>query len=314
MNKNIALVLSCGGARGIAHIGVIEELENQGFKISSIAGCSMGALVGGFYAAGKLDVYKEWLCSLTQKDVTKLIDLTLSSKGFIKGQRVFSEMKKLMADVNIEDLGIPYVAVATDVHDHEEFVFAEGSLYDAIRASVAIPSIIHPCFINGKEFVDGGIVNPIPINRAIRTENDSLVVVNVNSTVPLQSENEEIQEVKKKRNIRHYNYFMNKMLNFSLSNYASPRRSSIVGLIGKSMELMQTQIAELTLKSYPHDLLVNVSKQSGTLFEFHRAKDLIEEGKKAVKRSLQKQSWYENKMLPSQEETLYPLQTNKLAG
>ena len=295
MKKNVALVLSCGGARGIAHIGVIEELLNQGFQISSIAGCSMGALVGGFYAAGKLDVYKDWLCSLTQKDVIKLMDLTLSSKGFIKGQRVFSEMKKLMEDVNIEELEIPYAAVATDVHDHEEYVFSEGSLYDAIRASVAVPSIIHPCFINGKEFVDGGIVNPIPINRVDKAENDLLVVANANANVPYQPDSDEPQEVKKKRNIRHYNYFMNKMLNFSLSNYTSPRRSSIVGLLGKSMELMQTQISELTLKSYPHDMLVSVSKQTGTMFEFHRAEFLIEEGKKAFRRSLEKYQQY-NKM------------------
>ena len=295
MKKNVALVLSCGGARGIAHIGVIEELLNQGFQISSIAGCSMGALVGGFYAAGKLDVYKDWLCSLSQKDVIKLMDLTLSSKGFIKGQRVFSEMKKLMEDVNIEELDIPYAAVATDVHDHEEYVFSEGSLYDAIRASVAVPSIIHPCFINGKEFVDGGIVNPIPINRVDKAENDLLVVANANANVPYQPDSDEPQEVKKKRNIRHYNYFMNKMLNFSLSNYTSPRRSSIVGLLGKSMELMQTQISELTLKSYPHDMLVSVSKQTGTMFEFHRAEFLIEEGKKAFRRSLEKYKQY-NKM------------------
>ena len=312
MKKNVALVLSCGGARGIAHIGIIEELLHQGFQVSSIAGCSMGALVGGFYAAGKLDVYKEWLCSLTQKDVVKLMDLTLSSKGFIKGQRVFSEMKKLMEDVNIEDLEIPYVAIATDVHDHEEYVFNEGSLYDAIRASVAVPSIIHPCFINGKEFVDGGIINPIPINRVDKGEEDLLVVANVNANVPFQPDTEEPQELKKKRNIRHYNYFMNKMLNFSLSNYTSPRRSSIVGLLGKSMELMQTQISELTLKSYPHDMLISVSKQTGTMFEFHRAEFLIEEGRKAFRRSLEKYRQYHK--VETAEKFFSKHSPNKMAG
>ncbi|MGI9543058.1 MAG: patatin-like phospholipase family protein [Cyclobacteriaceae bacterium] len=139
MSKSIALVLSSGGARGVAQIGVIEELENRGIKINAIAGSSMGALIGGLYAAGKLPIYKEWVCRMTRMDVFDLVDFTFSTQGFIRGDRVFKEMKKLIDDCNIEDLDIPFAAVASNLKNHQEIVFTKGSLYRALRASMAIP-------------------------------------------------------------------------------------------------------------------------------------------------------------------------------
>ncbi|MEO1655647.1 MAG: patatin-like phospholipase family protein [Bacteroidota bacterium] len=285
MSKEIALVLSCGGARGLAQIGVIEALIEEGYEIKSISGCSIGALIGGFYAAGKLDVYKDWVCGLSKKDVFNLMDFTFSSKGFIKG-RVFSEMKKMLGEVKIEDLEIPFSAIAADVHNHEEFVFDKGNLHDAIRASVAVPSFIHPCFINGKEFIDGGIVNPIPLNRVQRKEGQELVAVNVNSNVDFTADHLLNSHHKEEMNSRYFSYFMNRWLSFSISNYAGPRKSNILGLIGKSIELMQSKLIQLSIEHMPPDLLVSISKQSCNMFEFHKAEFMIAYGKLAFRESL----------------------------
>ncbi len=151
------MVLSGGGARGIAHIGVVEELEKRGFEIRSIAGTSMGALVGGIYAVGKLQEFKNWLYTLDKLDVFKLIDFTLSSQGLIKGDRVFKKMKEFIPDKNIEDLKIHYAATATDIINNKEVVFNQGSIYDAIRASVAIPTVITPVKQDDTLLVDGGV-------------------------------------------------------------------------------------------------------------------------------------------------------------
>ena len=144
MKQPISLVLSGGGARGIAHIGAIEELEKQGFKIKSIAGTSMGALVGGLYALGKMQEYKEWIFTLDKLDIFRLIDFTFNTQGLIRGDRVFNKMKKFIPDMNIEELKIPYAAVATDITNGKEVVFTNGSIYEAIRASIAIPTVFTP--------------------------------------------------------------------------------------------------------------------------------------------------------------------------
>ena len=137
MKQNVALVLSGGGARGIAHIGVIEELERQNFEITSIAGTSMGSLVGGVYALGKIEVFKNWICTLDKRKVFSLVDFALSKQGMIKGDRVLKKMKDFIPDTNIEELSIPYVAVAADLLHREEIAFSEGSIYEAIRASIS---------------------------------------------------------------------------------------------------------------------------------------------------------------------------------
>jgi len=182
---NVSLVLSGGGARGIAHIGVIEELEKQGLEIKSIAGTSMGALVGGIYAVGKLQEYKNWMYTLDKIDVFKLIDFTLSSQGLIKGDRVFKKMKEFIPDMNIEELKIHYTATATDIINKKEVVFTKGSIYEAIRASVAFPSVLTPVKKDDSVLVDGGVMNNVPINHVKRTRDDILIVVYVNAVIPV---------------------------------------------------------------------------------------------------------------------------------
>lgn len=177
--KNVALALSSGGARGLAHIGAIEELEAQGYHISSIAGCSMGALIGGVYAAGKLNEFREWMKTIDRKKMLGLIDFSLSLNHIVKGTRIIEAIMEFVPDVNIEDLPIPYCAVATDLKAGREVMFRKGSLFKAIRASISLPSFYEPVMLNDMILIDGGIINPLPLNRVKRQIGDILVGVDV---------------------------------------------------------------------------------------------------------------------------------------
>ncbi|MCK0105544.1 patatin-like phospholipase family protein [Marinobacter sp. S0848L] len=177
--KTVALTLGSGGARGYAHIGAIEVLHERGYKIIAISGCSMGALVGGMYAAGKLQEYKDWVTGLGQFDVLKLLDVTFTSIGAIRGEKVFSVVRDILGDTRIEDLPMSYTAVATDLLAHKEIWFQEGPLDQAIRASIAIPSVVTPLVLNGRVLVDGALLNPLPIIPTISAHADLVMAVNL---------------------------------------------------------------------------------------------------------------------------------------
>ncbi len=177
--KTVALTLGSGGARGYAHIGAIEVLEERGYDIVAISGCSMGALVGGMYAAGKMKDYKDWVTGLGQFDVLRLLDVTFNSVGAIRGDKIFSVVRDMLGDTRIEDLPIAYTAVATDLLAHKEIWFQEGPLDQAIRASVAIPSVVTPLVLNGRVLVDGALLNPLPIIPTISSHADMIVAVNL---------------------------------------------------------------------------------------------------------------------------------------
>ncbi len=178
--KNVALALSSGGPRGFAYIGAIEELQSRGYTITSVAGASAGALVGGIFAAGGLDSFKEWLFGLDPVKVMTLMDFSVSKNYLVKGDKVINAIKELVPEGNIEDLPIPFSAVATDLYTGEEVLFREGPLFDAIRASISIPSMFRPVKWKGRTLVDGGMVNTFPLNRVQRTPGDILVGFNVN--------------------------------------------------------------------------------------------------------------------------------------
>ena len=180
MNKDVALVLSSGGPRGWAYIGAIEELESRGYRITSVAGTSIGSLVGGIFAAGKLAEVKEWLFSLDAWKVFTLMDISISKNHLVKGDKVISAIKEIVPDINIEDMSIPYRAVAADLYTGEEVVFDRGSLFEAVRASISIPSLFRPVKYGYRTLVDGGIVNTMPIDKAVRNGNDILVAFDVN--------------------------------------------------------------------------------------------------------------------------------------
>ncbi|MGY4493289.1 patatin-like phospholipase family protein [Pseudomonas sp. TE3610] len=181
MKKRVALVLGSGGARGYAHIGVIEEIERRGYEIACVAGCSMGAVVGGIYAAGKLDEYRNWIESLDYLDVLRLVDVSFRL-GAIRGEKVFGQIRKIVGELNIEDLRIPYTAVATDLTNQQEIWFQEGCLHQAMRASAAIPSLFTPVIQGNRMLVDGGILNPLPIVPVVSSHCDLIIAVNLNST------------------------------------------------------------------------------------------------------------------------------------
>jgi NTE family protein len=282
MKQKVALVLGSGGARGITHIGVIRELINQGYKISSISGTSMGALVGGIYACGKLEEYESWLLTLSKMDVFNLIDFTLSTRGIIKADRVFKEMQKFIPDHKIEDLPIKFAAVTADLKQKKEVVLTQGSLFDALRKSISIPLLITPVLKNDSLFVDGGILNPLPVNRVFRHTNDILIAVDLNASVPYQ----------KPQAKNHESRFLEKITNGKLSEFhkkisklfPATKKESIgyFNLIGDTTDIMLSQISKLTLQLTPPDILIEISKQTCGTFEFYRAAELIELGRKTT--------------------------------
>lgn len=178
--QDVALVLSSGGPRGWAYIGAIEELESRGYNITSIAGTSIGSLIGGIYAAGRLSEIKEWLFSLDAWKVFSLMDISLSKNHLVKGDKVIGAIKEIVPEVNIEELRIPYRAVAADLYTGEEVIFDRGPLFEAIRASISIPSLFRPVKYGFRTLVDGGIVNTMPIDKAVRSGNDIVVAFDVN--------------------------------------------------------------------------------------------------------------------------------------
>jgi len=284
MPKNIALVLSSGGARGFAHIGAIKELTRSGYNITSVAGTSMGALVGGIYAAGGLELFEEWVKSLDVMEVLKLTDFSISTKGLVKGNRIIKKMKEIIPERTIESLDIPYCAVATDIINGTEKIFTEGSLYDAIRASISIPTVFQPAKIGNNYFVDGGVVNPIPINRVARKEGDSLVVVNVNS-FEANSKHEDTPIFK---NENEYPDIIGK-IKMKLENMVPKNKNddiSIFNLTNRSISLMLYRISTLTMNNHSPDLVINISRNNHGTYDFYRAKEIIEDGEQAARMAI----------------------------
>jgi NTE family protein len=282
MERNVTLVLSGGGARGFAHIGAIEEIESRGYKITSIAGTSMGALIGGIYATSKLNKFKEWAYNLDKPEIFKLIDFSFSNQGLIKGDKVFKTMKKFIPDANIEDLKIKYTATAFDLAQNKEIVFRKGSLYDAIRASISIPTVFTPVIVGDSVLVDGGVVNNIPINNAIRTKNDLLISVYVNADIPVHHLN--IPEKSKKQDIyiQKINEFRKR---FNKSNPTDQRkRFHYFNLINDTMASMTNHMATTIIKSSPPDILIETSKKTCGTFDFFKAEELVEIGRYATRK------------------------------
>lgn len=284
MKKNIALVLSSGGARGFAHIGAIKVLEQQGYNITSVAGTSMGALVGGIYASGLLAQFEEWVSTIDKMEVLRLTDVTISNRGLIRGKKIIEKIKEIVPDRNIEDLRIPFCAVATDILKGKEKVFTEGDLYDAIRSSISIPTFFQPFQIGEDFFVDGGLVNPVPINRIKRHENDLLVIVNVNADIPPEHKKEPEEKPAD-------NNYLNKIRSIQAKlSKEIPRsnkdRIGLFNLSNRSIGIMLRQIVDLTLVNHQIDITINVSRESFEIYDFYKAGEIIKEGERATLKAL----------------------------
>jgi NTE family protein len=292
MKQKAALVLSGGGARGIAHIGVIEELVKKGFDITSIAGTSMGAVVGGVYALGKMEEYKNWLYTLDKIKLFSLVDFTLSTQGLVKGDKLLNTVKTFIPDANIEDLGIPYAAVAADIIHKKEVVFTKGSLFEAIRASMAIPTVFTPVKFEDGLLIDGGIINNMPINRVNRTPGDILIAVNVNADIPVER-----PPVEKTATVATQSSYQQKLKDFynqlhilhPSGNEEKPNGEEKLGyfnLINKTLSFMTYHITQMTLQNYSPDILVDVSRHACGTFDFYKAEEMVETGRFAAIKSL----------------------------
>lgn len=322
MKKNVALVLSSGGPRGFAYIGAIEELLDRGYNITSVAGTSIGSLIGGMYAAGKLPEIKEWLFSLGVWKVFTLMDITVSRNHLVNGDRVIKAMKEIVPDVNIEDLDIPYKAVATDFYTGEEVIFDKGNLYQAIRASISIPSLFRPVKYGYRTLIDGGIANTMPMDRVARTEGDIMVAIDVNDVnvdrirqiliddaeKETRKEEEEKASAAMTKNVidsvRHNESltFMEKLRlardeGFRLMKHMTERSpeqddlldegSNYFSLLSRTFSLMNHVNTKLALKITRPDILVSMPFDDfGAISDYAKAEEISEAGREKMKEAL----------------------------
>lgn len=289
-SKSVSLVLSSGGARGLAHVGVIEELEKRGYHIAEIAGCSAGALVGGMYAAGKMEEFKEWICHLDRLDVFSLMDFTLSTRGFIKGEKVYNALKKVIEDCQIEDLGIPFYCNAVDYISGKEVIFREGSLYAAIRASGSIPTVFQPARHLRYELIDGGVLNPIPLSLLQQAEENMIVVVGLNAgdselVVPPKKDSKGMKFISVPAWVIEYR---NKMRQYfpEQEKIEKPASLSSISLMTRSFDLLQDRFSALLIERHQVDVTVQVARNQAGILEFYRAEELIEIGREKAAQAL----------------------------
>ena len=272
--KDIALVLSSGGARGLAHIGAIEALEEHGYHISSIAGCSMGALIGGVYAAGKLKEYREWMKTIDRKKMLELTDFSFSINHLVKGDRIIEAIMAFVPDMAIEDLPIPYCAVATDWQNGAEVVFREGSLFDAIRESISLPLYYEPVSRDSRILIDGGVINPIPLNRVERHEGDLLVGVDVSGhNYKKQWERQQRLAEKHKADRSLKAQILDKLLPDNLDfNYYT--------VLSRTSSLMIRQNSILMERLMKPNILIDIQMSSYGGFDYDKSERIVTLGKK----------------------------------
>jgi len=278
--KDVALVLSSGGARGLAHIGAIEELEAQGYRITSIAGCSMGALIGGVYAAGKLPEFREWMKTVDKKKMLELTDFSLSLNHIVKGTRIIKAIMEFVPDVLIEDLPIPYCAVATDWITGREVVIDKGSLFEAIRASISLPSFYEPVRRDGMILIDGGVVNPIPMNRVKRHEGDLLVGVDVSGhDYKAQWEKQQRQTEIQKHD---------KSLKAKLLDMITPDNIEFnyYTLLSRTSSIMIRQNSILMAQLTKPDILIDIQMSRYGGFDYDKSERLIAIGHNKTQKAL----------------------------
>lgn len=282
MAKDVALALSSGGARGLAHIGAIEELETQGYHITSIAGCSMGALIGGVYAAGKLPEFREWMKTVDRKKMLELTDFSLSLNHIVKGNRIIEAIMEFAPDMAIEDLPIPYCAVATDWKAGREVVLNKGSLFEAIRASISLPSFYEPVQRDGMILIDGGVINPIPMNRVKRKEGDILVGVDV-SGHDYKAQWEKMNKLTQMQ--KHDSSLKAKLLDLIIPDNIE---FNYYTLLSRTSSLMIRQNSILMAQLMKPEILVDIQMSRYTTFDFDKSEKLIAIGRQKTMQAISK--------------------------
>ncbi|MFA0553845.1 patatin-like phospholipase family protein [Vibrio lentus] len=278
MEKTISLVLGSGGARGLVHVGIIRWLIEHGYQIKSISGCSIGALIGGVYAAGKLDEFEEWVTSIDQSDMAMMLDFSWQSSGIFKGDKIIDTLRGLIGEISIEELPIPYTAVAANVADEKEVWLQSGSLFDAIRASISLPLFFTPHVINGEALIDGGVLNPVPIAPTFGDKTDFTLAVNLGGEPEmLQQEVTPVSLPTKESNLHE------RVVHFidNLGNSVKSKMSfnfAAYDIANQAFDAMQSTIARQKLAAYPADITLEIPRNACGTLEFDRSQEMIDRG------------------------------------
>lgn len=298
--KRVAVVLGAGGARGLAQIGVLQAIEARGYEVAGIAGSSMGALVAGIHAAGALEDYSRWARGLERRHVLRLLDFAFGHPGLIRGDRVIGALREMVGDRLIEDLPIPFIAVATDLASQREVWLTRGNLFDAIRASIAIPILFTPHVFDDRELVDGGLLSPMPIAATRLMQVDRVVAVDVNG--PLSWIGAGLEPRAHEITAGHDEAgrgddgpaSLRERVVDAWDGWTAPRTRGnkpaksrgAMDLIARSLDTMQGQMSRVQLAQDPPDLLIRISREAALFYEFWRADELIEKGREAAEKAL----------------------------
>lgn len=287
--KTVSLVLGSGGARGLAHIGVIRWLEEHDFEIVSVSGCSIGTVIGGVYAAGKLDEFETWMRTVTKLDIVSLMDFNWGKGGLIKGDKVMNRLGHILGDLNIEDLAIPYTAVAADISNEKEVWLQKGSLLQAIRASISLPLYLMPIEFNGKTLIDGGVLNPVPIAPTFGDHSDITLAVNLAGELSHKLDDfKEIQIDISENELEEDTSFHRKVSDYfgSLTAKTSRIDLGMYDIANQAFDAMQSTIARQKLAAYPPDITVEIARDACGTFEFERTAEMIDLGYERAEHAL----------------------------
>ena len=323
--KRVALALSSGGPRGFAYIGALEVLQERGYEVTAVAGTSIGALVGGVYAAGHLAEFKEWLLSLNTRKVFSLVDWSLSMSHLVKGEKIIEAIKEVVPDVQIEEMSIPFSAIATDLYTGEEVVFDKGDLFAAIRASMSIPSLFKPVQYGNTVLIDGHSSNCLPLNRVKRSPKDILVgfdtnyfdVNTIRSTIAeaqkITADYAELQETKDAEvkaltttiKSDETTSFWRKLVALGAVRYEAMREvrafreeyvdtlpeldweSNFYGIIDRTFSIMNQHNSRLMTELCKPDILVQMPFDSyGDMSDYALAGEIIEKGRELMSAAL----------------------------
>ena len=301
----VALALGSGGARGYAHIGVIDELHDRGYQIVGIAGSSMGALVGGLQAAEHLDEFADWARSLTQRAILRLLDPSITAAGVLRAEKILDAVRDILGDATIEQLPIPFTAVVTDLLAGKSVWLQRGPVDEAIRASIAIPGVIAPHVVDGRLLADGGILDPLPMAPIAAVNADLTIAVSLSGSEAGGNAEPEPRPTTE---------WLNRMLSSTSALLDFPTARAVLNRLGvsitedpddadgdeepevrtlsgfevmnRTIDIAQAALARHTMAAYPPDLLIEVPRSACRGLEFHRAAEVIDIGRALAARAL----------------------------
>lgn len=284
---SVSLVLGSGGARGLAHIGVIHWLEENGYQIQSISGCSIGALIGGIFAAGKLDEFEQWIRAISKLDIVTLLDVSWSKSGLVKGDKIINTLIELVGDKTIEGLPIRFTAVAADVNAEKEIWINSGRVFDAIRASISLPMFFTPHLYNDVHLIDGGVLNPVPIAPTFSDATDITIAVNLGGRLTSLPDDGE-QSLPHKQNDDSFRERINGFIQRLTQNIELPGHLDwgVYDIANQVFDAMQSTIARQKLAAYPPDFTIEIARNACGTLEFDRADEMINLGYEAAAKSL----------------------------